>query len=336
MSPMQKLLPTILLLGLSANSDANAKNNTSNTLLPQQNIQRNTDLMIEKLYRSLPKTTKLNMAQRLDHISAKFLGKPYILGALGEGKSARYDQSPLYRTDGFDCETFVDTVLAIAFAETADGFTQCINKVRYQQGQIEFITRNHITDLDWNQNNQKQGYLKDITQDFKDRYNQPVAQIASALIDKPSWYQHMPIETIKLSIPDRTKQEKRLRELQQSASQLPVQESRIAYIPLTALFNQKGQPNHALFNQIPHAAIIEIIRPNWDLQNQIGTHLNVSHLGFAFWKKRTLIFRQASSQYHQVVDVSLIDYLREARQSPTIKGINIQIVVPQKPYKKSC
>ena len=333
---MQKLLPTILLLGLTANNDANAKITTSNTLLPQQNIQRNADLMIEKLYRSFPRSSTLTMAQRLNHISAKFLGKPYILGALGEGKSARYDQSPLYRTDGFDCETFVDTVLAIAFAETADGFTQCINKVRYQAGQIEFVTRNHITDLDWNQNNQKQGYLKDITQDFKDNHNQPVAQIASAVINKPSWYQHMPIGTIKLGILDPTEQERRLKELQNKGRQLQAQESQIAYIPLTALFSQKGQPNQALFNQIPHAAIIEIIRPNWDLQDQIGTHLNVSHLGFAFWKQGTLIFRQASSQYHQVVDVSLINYLREARQSPTIKGINIQVVVPKKPYDKSC
>ncbi len=38
-------------------------------------------------------------------VSEEFLGKPYILGALGEGPKARYDQFPAYRVECFDCVT---------------------------------------------------------------------------------------------------------------------------------------------------------------------------------------------------------------------------------------
>nr|WP_277619301.1 N-acetylmuramoyl-L-alanine amidase-like domain-containing protein [Legionella norrlandica] len=87
---------------------------------------------------------------------------------------------------------------------------------------------------------------------------------------------------------------------------------------------------------MPNGAIIEIVRPNWDLRKEIGTALNISHLGFAIWINDKLYFRQASSQYGKVIDVPLIDYLDKARSSPTIKGINIQVVLPTKPTSNGC
>ena len=306
-------------------------NNNTNAATKKEPTEETAQIVIKKLYRSLAKTPKLTMAERLDTISAAFLGQPYQLGPLGEGKKARYDQSPLYRTDSFDCETYVETVLAIALTNTLEGFKQCLRKIRYSQGQAKFIARNHFTDLDWNKNNQQQGYLNDITLQLKDDNNQSVALMATATIDKPAWYRHFTAANIKLRYPNAREQKKRLIELQQQGSQFPVSQSTLPYIPLTRLFFEDGRPNKALFAQIPNAAVIEIIRPNWDLRESIGTCLNVSHLGFVFWKNNELLFREASSIYHKVVDVSLIDYLHDALSSPTIKGINIQMVVPEKP-----
>lgn len=85
-----------------------------------------------------------------------------------------------------------------------------------------------------------------------------------------------------------------------------------------------------LFNQIPNAAIIEIIRPNWDLHKEIGTHLNVSHLGFSIRKNGTLLFRETSSTDGRAIDIPLVDYLRQTLSSPTIKGINVQVVLDPK------
>jgi hypothetical protein len=286
---------------------------------------------MDSLYHTLKQIPKHDMASRIDAISSYWLNQPYKLSALGEGEQGRYDQAPLYRVDAFDCETYVDTVLAAALAKDSTTFKQCIRRIRYREGRISFLTRNHFTCLDWNTNNHRQGYLKDITRDIYDKQHQPIAQTATALINKPAWYQKLPIDRIRLSFTDEKTRQQRWNELKRKGAELKAQTSQIAYLPLTALFNAKGEANRYLFKQIPNAAIIEIVRPNWDLEKEIGTHMNVSHLGFAFWKNGTLIFREASSTYGHTVDVPLLTYLREARKSPTIKGINVQVVVPQEP-----
>ncbi|STX44101.1 Protein of uncharacterised function (DUF1460) [Legionella donaldsonii] len=308
--------------------------NTNAAIHPKQQQAIET---INELYHSLNQMQKSDMTHRLDTISAQFLGKPYVLGALGEGSHARFDQEPRYRTDAFDCETYVTTVLALALAKDTTGFKQCLSKLRYHNGQVSYVTRNHFTELDWNLNNQRQGFVKDITESFQDKSKAPVAKIATALIDKPSWYQHFTLATIRLQSQDKAEQTKRLAELKTRGSKLPKTNAQLPYIPLTSLFNAKGEPNQYLFAQIPDGAIVEIVRPNWNLREQIGTNLNVSHLGFVFWKNGVATFRQASSIYNKVVDVPLIDYLKEAYEnSPTIKGINVQIVVPKSPLTDSC
>lgn len=281
---------------------------------------------LNQLYHNLKLNPNQTISARITRISAEFLGKPYELGALGEGRHGDYDQYPLYRFDAFDCETYVDTVLALALAHDTASFQHYINQIRYKNGQVSFITRNHFTDLDWNKNNQKQGVVTDITTNIRDADDHPVAFMAHALIDKPSWYQHFSTDKIRIKNASQTQITERLYSLKQEGSQLPQRIATIPYLPLTALFNPNGQPNLYLFKQIPNAAIIEIVRPDWDLQEQIGTHLNVSHLGFAIWKNGQLFFRQASSTQHQVVDSLLIDYLHDAINSPTIKGINVQVV----------
>ena len=59
-------------------------------------------------------------------------------------------------------------------------------------------------------------------------------------------------------------------------------------------------------------------------------------MGFSFRKNGELRFRHASQLKKKVSDMSLIHYLEQARTSPTIRGINIQIVVPEKPEAKNC
>lgn len=288
-------------------------------------LQQQADEAINKLYHSLAQLPSNDMANRLDFISAQFLGRDYVLGALGEGTDARFDQEPQYRTDAFDCDTYVTTMLALALANDGMSFKQCLARIRYKNGDIDFISRNHFMSLDWNPNNQKQGFIKDITATIKDQNRQSVMKIASALIDKPSWYQHFSEQKIRLHSPNAQEQAKRLVELKALGNQLPIQVAKIPYVPLTALFDNQGHPNHFLFDQIPNGAIIEIVRPNWNLKAQIGTNLNVSHLGFAFRKNGTLYFRQASSEKGKVVEVPLINYLQETLKSPTIKGINIEL-----------
>jgi len=289
--------------------------------------EQEANIRINQIYNTLD-NNKFNISERISIISEKFLGKPYFLGALGEGNHGDYNQLPLYRTDVFDCETYVDTVLALAFASNLNDFKHYINQIRYRDGHVAFIYRNHFTCLDWNINNQHEGFVKDITTTIHDKHNKSIVKFASALINKPAWYNHMNTSIIQIPNIDENSRAKLLESLKLEGSNLPIVTSTIPYIPLTALFNEDGKENDYLFKQIPNAAIIEIVRPNWNLSEEIGTNLNVSHLGFAIWENDKILFRQASSSEHQVIDIPLIDYLRNTLKSPTIKGINIQIVLP--------
>lgn len=290
-------------------------------------LQRDAEKTINTLYHIQNNKQNSNVTERIVWFSAQFIGKPYLLGALGEGPSARFDQFPLYRVDAFDCETYVDTVLAAALADNLDAFQKELLNIRYKAGNPTYILRNHFTDLDWNLNNQQRGILKDITQNFKNKEGKRIALMAEALINKPNWIATRPLSAVRLEKVDKQEIKKRHAELIMQGRALKATKVRIPYLPLEVLFNEKGDANQALFASIPQAAIIEIIRPNWDLHEKIGTNLNVSHLGFAIWKKNQLYFRQASSEMGAVVDVPLIEYLFKARNSPTIKGINVQVAL---------
>lgn len=275
---------------------------------------------IEELYHKLDHMPNISMPQRIDWISKQFLGVPYLLGSLGEGPRARYDQFPQYRVDGFDCDTYVNTVVSLALANSLPAFQQCIKKMRYRNGEVAYIQRMHFTGIDWNQAHQQAGLFKDITLAITDEHQQPVAQFAKALIEKPNWYAYKTITTIRLQNAEKTQQEARLAELKTKGAKLAVAKEKVPYLPLNVLFPTKNKPNMHLFAQIPDGAIIEIVRPNWDLREKIGTALNISHLGFAIRHNEQLYFREASSEYGKVVDVPLVEYLQKALESPTIKG----------------
>ncbi len=296
-----------------------------------KDIEHQATPTLDALYHTLNHMPNRSMAERINWFSHYFINKPYVLGSLGEGPQAQYDQFPRYRMDAFDCDTYVNTVLALALASSPSQFKQCINLVRYKKGVVSYLTRNHFTSLDWNQNNQQLGILKDITLTIHNNQGKPIAVWGEALINKPSWYAHKTMDTIRLQQENSNEQKKRLQRLIIKGKKLPVTVARIPYLPFHALLNIDNKAYDDVLAQIPQGAIIEIVRPNWDLRKEIGTALNVSHLGFAIWKNHKLYFRQASSRYMKVVDVLLDDYLREIRNSPTIKGINIQIVVPYQP-----
>jgi hypothetical protein len=297
--------------------------------LAQDKLEKMADRAIISLYQQLENNKQSTMAERLQKVAISFMNKPYIITPLGEGEEGKYDQFPLYRVDGFDCETFVDTVLAVAFAQNLRDFKHIINTIRYKNGIISYTNRNHFMSADWNPNNQKLGYIQEITPSIRDRNNQPIYSVARANIDKAAWYEYSTLEKIRLNMATTEFRRQRLEELKQEGRQFVVRNVAIPYISLNKLFSANGTPNMQVFHQIPHGSIIEIVRPNWQLKALIGTNLNVSHLGFVFWDENIPNFYQASSQYGKTLIVPLINYLSEARNSPTIKGINIQIITKE-------
>lgn len=284
---------------------------------------QNFDAGISHFYNELSCQNGLFKTDLISWFSEKFLGCPYKLGACGEGPSGRFDQNPLYRLDAFDCVTFVNFVLALALSTDLQSFQNNIVKVGYRDFKVNYLYRHHFMSTDWNPCNEQLGIIKDVTETIVDSSKQPLFETAKAWIDKPNWFRFKKMSDIKLlnSIND-DQSIKRLNELQVLSSYVSVVLSQLNYLPLSALFDNNQNLRESLFRQIPSPSIIEIIRPNWDLTAAIGTHLNVSHLGFVIHKNNEITFRHASSIEKKIVDVPLVDYLRSLT-NPTIKGIHI-------------
>ena len=244
------------------------------------------------------------LSGRIEAISSRFLGHPYVLGPLGEGPGA-YDKDPLYRFDVFDCTTFVETVMALSLAKDFKDFERLMNLIRYKDGVVSFVARNHFTDADWIPNNASAGFLRDITQTVAGKNG---AKVATAVIDKAAWYRKMKFDDVGQNIKPETVS--------------------IPYVALDSIFPESGGVDQDLLDRIPSGAVVNVVRPNWDLAKAIGTRMNVSHQIFMIRKNGRLLVRQATSAgQKKVVDMDVIEFLRPLLQSPTIKGINVLEVV---------
>jgi len=254
-------------------------------------------------------------ADRILENGEKYLGVPYMAGPFGEGPGGQYDRNPLSRFDAFDCTTFVETVTALALSDSKD-FQTTLNHIRYKDGVVSFTSRNHITSLDWIPNNVAAGFFRDVTESVAPGKT----LIARALIDKRAWYAKMPESRIQIPGLSEADKQQLLAQLRAEGARYEPQEATLPYVPLKVLFAPGGGK---LFDRIPSGSVVNIVRPNWDLVKQIGTHLNVSHQGFAVRKDGVLYFLEASEVYGKVSMVPLADYLHQYLDSPTIKGINV-------------
>ncbi|HLB55703.1 MAG TPA: N-acetylmuramoyl-L-alanine amidase-like domain-containing protein [Coxiellaceae bacterium] len=259
-----------------------------------------------------------SLTKSIDHLSHSFLEKPYITNPQGEGTDAEFDSAPLYRFDGFDCVTFVNNILALSLSHNLSEFQKKLLQINYYHAEAKYENRFHFMSLDWNPQNRKNNIVRDVTCEILDEKKNPIAIFAEGEIDKPNWF-------LKKS-ENETDARKKL--LKKYSEKFKKEIARIAYLPLTTLFDSAKNPREFIFNQIPHESIIEIVRPNWNLREKIGTNLHVSHLGFAIRKKSgELFFRHASSENKCVVEILLSDYLKNVLDSPTIKGINVQVML---------
>jgi len=280
---------------------------------------------IVSLYQAMPGLKAMDMPSRVAALSAALLGKPYLTGAAGEGHDGDFDQSPLYRFDVFDCVTLVNTVLALVLSHDVVSFRKNLLRIAYRGAQLAYEYRHHFMSVDWNAHNAKIGLTKDITESIVDENGQSIAEVATAMIDRPNWFRCRRYEDIKLLEKMSSKKEEMLlQDLNAISKQVVSEENHLPYLPISQLFDKNAKPKSDLFEQIPNAAIIEIVRPNWDLRDKIGTNLNVSHVGFAIRQDGELFYRQASSIERRVMDIPLAEYLGYRLESPTIKGIHIQ------------
>ena len=106
--------------------------------------------------------TKYNhsVGSRIDILSRYFLGYPYQSNPLiGSADTAEMFTASF---DGFDCVTYIETIVALARASNVDEFTEWLRKIRYEQGRIQWERRNHYMTL-WIRNNVRQGIIRAVS-----------------------------------------------------------------------------------------------------------------------------------------------------------------------------
>lgn len=166
-------------------------------------------------------------------LGEEYLGVQYVSDPLGEETFP--DTDPLIRRDAFDCVTFVETVLAGEDVNT-------LNKIRYKDGEISFINRNHFIESDWLKNN------CDIVENISSNYAN--TKIRTVVIDKKNW----------------------LKKKHNIDSDFKPEIVEIEYIPYDDLIGLK----------ITEPLIVLFITGNSGKSDKLGTDLAVVHMGFVF------------------------------------------------------
>lgn len=98
--------------------------------------------------------------ERLDYLSQRLLGRPYLSHPL-IGAPTQPEQL-VTRMDGFDCVTYLETVLALAGAHDVESYLQRLRRLRYEDGEISYVKRLHYT-THWHRTHVREGWLQDLS-----------------------------------------------------------------------------------------------------------------------------------------------------------------------------
>jgi hypothetical protein len=97
---------------------------------------------------------------RVEAFAGRFLGYPYQPNPLiGSADTAEAFTASF---DGFDCVTYIETVLALARATNVDEFIEWLRMIRYERGSIQWARRNHFM-THWLRNNEREGILRPVS-----------------------------------------------------------------------------------------------------------------------------------------------------------------------------
>jgi len=109
----------------------------------------------------LSKTKNIDSAGgRIDVLSRHFLGHAYkpnpLIGSVDT------DEVFTASFDGFDCVTYIETIVALSRASNVDDFIEWLRKIRYERGLIQWERRNHYM-TQWIRNNVRTRIIKPVS-----------------------------------------------------------------------------------------------------------------------------------------------------------------------------
>jgi hypothetical protein len=218
------------------------------------------------------------IGERVERLSALFVGVPYGDLPLGEGSGI--EPQSRWRTDLVDCQTFVETVLAMANAKSLPRARTILDDIRYagDPPQVSFGTRNHFTEAQWLPSNVTKGYLREETLEVD-----PRAPATTLSLRRGQW--------------DKLPALKRL-----ATATVPEGEFRIHYLTLDQARRRAAS--------IEPGSVLLVVR-----QHDPQRVVRVSHMGFVVRKQGRLYVRHASTgDEHRVIDMELRRFLAKQRE----------------------
>ncbi len=130
-----------------------------------------------------------SLKNRVKHLAKKNIGQPYEIYLLGEFPYEIYDRQPLYCLDKSDCVVFVEHTFAMALAHNWNSFFTTLQRIRYKDGHISLVSRNHYANRDWNANNS--WLVTDITDSLTAGKN----DTAKSIYDKQKFFMRWNLDT---------------------------------------------------------------------------------------------------------------------------------------------
>jgi Protein of unknown function (DUF1460) len=227
------------------------------------------------------------VGERVERLSALFLGVAYGDYPLGEGSGV--EPQPRWRVDKVDCQTFVETVLAMANAKSLERARAILDDLRYagDPPKISFATRNHFTEAQWLPSNMQKGYLQEQT-----RVIEPGAAEAVLSLRRAEWEK---VPGLRRLIP----------------AKIPQGKFPIHYLTLDEAKKRAAS--------IEPGSVLLVVR-----EHDPKRVVRVSHMGFVVRKDGGLFVRHASmGEERRVIDLELarfIDKQREYKKWP-VQGI---------------
>jgi hypothetical protein len=232
------------------------------------------------------------IGERVERLSALFVGVPYGDYPLGEGSGV--EPQARWRVDKVDCQTFVETVLAMANAKSLDRARTILDDIRYtgDPPKVSFATRNHFTEAQWLPANTAKGYLREET-----RTVEPRADSTTLSLRRKQWEK----------VPG-------LRRL--SPAKVPQGEFPIHYLTLDQARKRAAS--------IEPGSVLLVVR-----QHDPKRVVRVSHMGFVVRKDGRLYVRHASTgEEHRVIDLELGQFLDKQREYKKWPVQGIALLLP--------
>jgi hypothetical protein len=217
--------------------------------------------------------------------SAMLLGTPYEKEPLGEGQAPH--PRPRLRLDFMDCQTFVETAMALGQADDEAELRAALDDLRYG-GAPEYAQRNHFMMSQWVPRNAARGYLKEVT-----RALFPDAQTATKTVTAQSWENRWP------------------KQIQLPKDQVPVGEHQLDYVTLKELASNVGR--------VPSGTLLLWVRAE-------APHYpdRVTHLGFLVRQGNKVLLRHESDVYHRAVDEAFDHFVaRNSRYEWKVLGASL-------------